>query len=476
MTYLKNAIIIGLALSVSACGSTPADNVLDTMHEVWSENIITSIDQQQRMSGPSQTSLDLTLHIENKNEARPNGVADISIQGRMRSDIENKKNPLIDSTLRLSVSGDFLSKSPNTDGWMSINVDLAAKVMQQFLYLQITNLKASGFLFPQPIALTKELQEQWYGISFNDIDAIIKAQSKGGVGKIPSMHDILNGFLAGRDRRQSTKNLLSELHLWKGIELLPEKDGNMQIRVESDKKKIQSSVRALVGYLQEMSLNADVKNNILMLQDDEGFMKSIGSMKGVMAVDKETFDLVGFDGDITDASAQTKGQIEFSRTNDNARLLIKATETEDTIEIQKVGDIILGTWNEKEVLTGTVSSKNVNLTAKDPETSLVLFALKLSLQALSSSEISISDGLLLVPSEDVSIRIKKLASRMTGAERSLYLEASGETKKLQAFTLKLDKTTTPTGQFTIEKPTYKPFENLYEDFLQLFVAQATLIK
>jgi len=479
MTYLKSTILIGLALGVSACGTTPADDVLDKMHAVWSEKIVTATHQQESIQGPAQTSLNLALHVENKDKEGLSGTADISIQGETKVNTEDKRNQLIDATFDISFAGEMPSgtlknEKSQVGAIEKVNLDLRlkAKTTEQFLFLNINTLKASGFLFPQPIVLTKELQDQWYGSSFEDIDGAIKAHAKDGGQQIPLVRDLIKGLFQQQNGKASLQKLLSKVHLWKGIERLPDEDNMIRIRVASDKKKIQSSVRALASHVQTMFGQSVPR----LKSDDAEFMNSIGIIRGIMTIDKETFEWIGFDGDITDASGKTKGQIQFSRTNNDAHLMIRVLETDDVIDIQKIGNVISGTWNGKEILTGKASTKSIDLTAKDPETNLTLSTLQLSLQAFSPSEISVSDGLLIVPSQNTSMRLKKFTSTMTSEERRVHLEASGNTKKLQAFTLSLDKTTTPTGQFTIEKPTYKPFEKMYEDFLRLFINQATPIQ
>ena len=426
------------------------------------------------------------------------GDAELHIDADVAADIRQPRSPVIDGTIKVSGSmqapaGTFgaVPAKGSEKETSSAGIQLSARVIDDIVALKVDDLSLSIPGTPERTGLADALSKQWYGITFDAIDAMMKAQSeKAGTPEQPKVRELLSRSFNRRISPPSVTKFVEKIHLWKGIELLPETDGLVRIRVESDKKKVLASVRAIREYLEENSgqglgakawLGLNNQGQIdALLQDEATFMKSMGTVRGVLSADRTSYAFRGFDGDILDEKGVTQGHLNISLTSEgDFRLELTNTGTGEATVVEKSGAKFSVSYAGKELLSGLVSAEQFSMEAKDPESGAVVAQLKGNVQSATATNITLSDIEGSVPSKHIALKNGSYSMKVDTAKGGmLNTEISTEVVLGPAYEMKIlisSERRTITS-VSIEKPVYKPLEDLYQDLLAVLIGPGNAIQ
>lgn len=477
-----------LCLLLSACGGggdSGANLALTKMHE---RMMVRLMENAVTMEHPliAKTTTTLNVKILPASESYK-GNASLSLTSSMMSDATNAKSPTADLTVTLIAKADIPPSAPVAAKaeQVSVYVLMNARAVDRTLSVNFEKLDATAPAFlPTPFSLPEAITKNWYGKTFEELDVILKdlPREKGETSQ-PPIDEILTNALRGiRMTPAQLEKLGNGMHLWKGTELLPEKDGQIHVRVESDKKKVRQTVRAFLTYIEEVSgpswetqmrTNAELKTMMESLtKNDAEFLRTMGSVKGVISADVKTYDLTGFDGDILDEQGVLNGHITFARTDKNFALVLTDKKTNHALTVTRTGDSLMVTSGEKTVVQGTVNSKYMDLTVTDPETGNLAGSLELDITTFSMEKLEISRGVIVLPHYKMTITIEGASVNLSNSFKDFVMnfKASGKLDGKPHFTADFVGTRSEVAPFTVEKPQFLPFENLQQDFSSTFMA------
>lgn len=499
---LRTLAAVALTLTLSACGESAADQALSRMHDAIVKRMTANLNIAVAPAAARSTT---NIHVVTKGPIRSVPVAnmdfgilsnaDLTVMADISSDVRNPRIPLVDASVSLTAlldapAGTFTGTQPKNlktapHETATADVLLSGRSVDRTLLLKISGVSAEAPMLAHPFELPAELSTRWYGIAFDALDKTLATEAKqSGSPPPPPIDQILANAFRDRVSPEALLKLSNAVHVWKGIELLPSENGLVRIRVESDKQKVQDGVRAFLQYVQEASgpsWQTQLKNNpalqrqIDALQgDDPEFMKTMGTVKGVLSADAGSYEFMGFDGDISDASGSVKGRVTVTRTKDgDAGLSITDTASKDTVTFAKKGDKVTGTFDGKTTLEGTVSASHVDLTALDPKTGKATLAVVFDFRKLSAHAFTITSGTITVPSEKAVIHLKELSASLTDSRvLTCKVDASLDLAGTQLITIVADTKREPISALKVEKPAFQPMENLYQDLLHGLIGSA----
>lgn len=485
--------ILSFSIVLSACGggqNADADLALTKMHERMMTRLM---EHAVTIDHPliAKTTTALNVKILPASESYK-GNASLNLTSSMMSDATNAKSPTADLTVTLIASADIPPGTPTSTAKpekVSLYALMNARAVDRTLSVNFEKVDATAPAFlPTPFSLPEAISKQWYGKTFEELDAIVKdLPRENGELPQPPVDEILTNALRGvRMSPEQLERLGNGTHLWKGVELLPEKDGQVHVRVESDKKKVRETVRAFLTYIEEVSgpswetqmrTNAELKTMMESLtKNDAEFLRTMGSIKGVISADKETYDITGFDGDIFDEQGTLNGHITFTSTKaGDFTIVLTDKKTNQTVTLTRSGDSLSVVAGDKTVVIGTVNSKYVDLTITDPETGNLAGSIELDITTLSMENIEISRGVIVVPSQNLTVNIEGASVHLSNSLKDfvIKLKASGKLDGKPLFTADFVGTRSEVAPFSVEKPQFLPFENLQQDFMGAFMPTTT---
>ncbi len=500
MTRRSSAAIVTLAISLSACGGSTADQALSRMHDTYLKQAMSNLEILVQ-SDLSRTTTNIAFSTKRSAKTvavgeRDFGIianAELKIASEMSSDVRNPRIPLADGMISFvgsitAPAGTFTGMDVQNAPPETATADIAisARSVAETILLRISGVSVVTPMMPKPFELPAEMSSRWYGITFDALDALLAKQAtETGGTPAPPVRELLSKSFGNRVSPAALLKLWKSVHIWNGLELLPEENGLVRIRVESDKKKVQTSVRAFVEYIKETSgqswdsqleRSPEMKKNMeSLLADDAEFMKTMGTVKGVLSADKETYEFMGFDGEILDASGKVKAVVTILRTKDgDFSASLTNTETQEGFVIQKQGERLTGgAMNGKNAIEGTVSMKAVDLTVKDPETGKEVTSIAFAINEMTPTSLSISDGTVKIPSEKLTIHVRALSVKINPPDSvTMRIDSSAEVGSSQQVTLEADLRREAIPSLKVEKPAFQPIESLYQDLLQVLIGSA----
>lgn len=480
--------VVSLCAFLAACGGAEdnsADIALTKMHERMMEQLMENAVTVDRPL-LAKTTTELTVKILPASDMYK-GNASFNVTTSMTSDATDAKSPVADISMKLIASADMPTGTIATTKpeKLSLFAMINARAVERTLSLNFEKVDATAPAFlPTPFSLPETISTKWYGKTFEEFDAMLKDLPRdAGESPQPPIDEILTNALRGvRMTPEQLEKLGNGVHLWKGIELLPEKDGQIHVRVESDKKKVRESVRAFLTYIEEVSgpswetqmrTNAELKTMMESLtKNDAEFLRTMGSVKGVISADAQTYDLTGFDGDIFDEQGTLNGHITLTLTGKNFTLVLTDKKTSETVTVIRSGDAVSVTSGDKTVLKGTVNAKYVELMMTDPETGNLIGSIEMDIETLSMEKIEISRAVIVLPQEKLQITINGASVHLTNSLKDfvMLLKASGTLDGKPLFTADFEGKRSEIPSFSVEKPQFLPFENLQEDFSSAFMS------
>lgn len=492
---LSLTLVTATFLLVS-CSGSEADQVLMHMHEKF----MAQIQERARLIEQpllARTNADLRLKISEVPGSLP-ASADIALALAVLHDVRDERNPLIDLGLELGILVEAPSgvlgtgSAPGGTDTFRVDAEINARAVERLLLVNIAAMKAEASgLLPAPFVLPEAIQSKWYGATFDELNRMLAESATEEGEKAPTVETLISSMFRGaRATPRDIEELWKEIHMWNAVELLPEKNGRVQVRVESDKEKIRSSIRAFVRYLERTSgpswqnqfqTNPEFQKLLTDLEDDDSeFMKTMGTIKGVIGADKATYEFMSFEGDIENASGALVGKVAFDRGQESD-FTLSITDMESdaeptTVTLTKKGTQVRMTDDGKEVMKGTVSKTKVDLVMTDAGTGGTIATVAFDITEWTETKLVLTNGRFTVPEEKISVTMSELTIDLTNdfKDMTMNLLAAGTLAGKPLFTVDLSAERTETEPFTVEKPSYEPFENLNADFMGAFMGGAAI--
>lgn len=465
MNYSRITLVVSCIL-LSSCGAgedPAAADVLMKMHDRMQERIMA---HAVTVENPERAEQSATFALKIFPAADiSEGTTSIDLTTSLASDVTDPKDPRADLTVALSATSDIPNEITEDADPLRVDTLIHARAAEKTLSTSIERADITAPMFlSEPFSLPAILTERWYGQTFAEFDAAHP--------KDAPISDILTRALRGvRATPEQLETFLDQAHLWKAVKLLPEQGGQLQIDVETDKKKIQTTVKAYVRYMQEISAtppSSDIDSMFQALtKNDAEFLQTMGSAKGVLSVDKETYDFRGFSGDIFDEDNGKTAQLEI-RSDANGDLSISITDVTsgETFVLTRTGDDVRVTAAGKDVLKGTLTASQMNLTMYDPETGEDMGTAS-STYAMTKKSFTISRGEFSWKPENVSVTVEQLSIVLSDSLKdiSMKLKATGTREGKPLFSIDASAERKESALQNIAKPEFLPLENLQTDFL-----------
>lgn len=486
---MRRFLLFLFGLLFASCGGgSSQDQVLMKMHDVLSEQVTENLritEQPVR----AEVATDAKVHISSIPDTFP-GSADVTLQLHTRHDTSSASSPLAEASLKFSLEADaaagtFSGTPPKKNAerdHLTAAMSLLFRSVDRKATLNISNLAISGPMLPAPFMLPKSMQTSWYGMTFDEIDRIMQesAAKNGELPPQPVEEIIANALTGVRIEEDDVEELLEELHLWNGIELLPEEGDTVRVRVESDKKKMQASARAFLAFLEKNSLQPGqhlASDPYFMelkgfVENDEEFAKNAGSVQGILSADKKTYELRGFVGDVYTASGALTTHIAFINTKekDFSLALTDKAGSGGTITFSKKGQEYSVDIDTKPLIVGTITDTALDFVFTHPENGDIVMTLKGEILEWSDdwTKLHLRNVRIDIPEGKVTILLEDWNHSMSEdyKEFDSTLKASGMLNGKPLFGINATTKRKSIGAFTLESPLYKPFDALQEDFMQ----------
>lgn len=459
-------------------GSSDADKALQRMHATYVTQIEKSIHRLERPE-ISRTNASMLLHMFSVEKLFA-GTVDLAADLTILHDVRDEKNPLMELATDITLE---------VDNGYSLETTIGARSVDRSLLLNIGKLvvSAPAEILPAPFVLPAAMQTVWYGATFDELDRLMRENAEEGESTPSAELMIAGAFRGAKVDSDDLRATLQKIHLWNGLEVLPEENGLVRIRTESDKKKIRNSVRAIVRLLEKstgpswktsMEDNAEFQKMIGDLEKNNlEFLREMGTVKGVISADKETFALRGFEGDIFDEQDNRVGHVAFIRSSSgDFSLGITQEKTGETFHLVKQGTQVDLSSNGKKMMTGSVSKEKFSLMFLDEEDGSNVLSVLFDIDSFDTvtGSFRIKNGVITLAEEKIIISVADMTVERKGVNSSFRLEAAGTRDGNSLFMITIDSEQSETAPFTPEKPAYKPFESLQQDLMQALMGGATL--
>ena len=458
---------------LSACGGTPADKELQKMHDAM---VSKAMENARFIEKPekSKTTMNLSLHAEPMKDLLTS-PADLTVDFVASSDVSSEKNPLVDLVLKIVYGS--APKAKSAEGPTEVAVNLGLRIVARTVSLNIAKADYVGSAVPQPFSIPAEMAARWYGITFDEANKMLADTAKQNGQPVTTIEETIAQTMGGaKVTPAALKKLWGNMHLWKGIELLPEKDGLVQIRVESDKQKIHESVRAFVQYMKEASgpsWERQMQNPAFGQQVQElvgpnpEYLKKVGAAKGIISADKTTHEFRGFDGDFYSESGALVGHLT-AVVHDRSNVSVTMTESETKEElsfVMKNGEFVM-TLNGKTIASGKITATRVDITVMNADTGKTEAVIGFDVKEASKTSLSLANGVIDITKDKLHVTVPTFLVELSGAKfDTLKMTVSAASTMNGASFIKGDfgVLREPLNSLSVEKPAFVPFEQLQAD-------------
>ena len=482
-----SVLAAGLLL-LTACGKPNPQITLDKMHEAMmakvSENL-RMVEYPKRATVTTNITLK-TLPLKNVFE----GNADIDLSVKQEYDVSDIKNLLLQMGLTLKASvnapagmlGGMVTEKKGEKDFASADVEATLRSAQRKLTLNIGKIVVSVPSLPQPFTLPETFKNAWYGATFDEINAELKKSKQENAPDAPTIDEMLERIFSGKGfSKEAVEKLYADLRVWKGIELLPEQDGKVRVRVETDKEALKKDIDTIISYMGEsagpswkqLQKGKDFEEKIRTSKED--IEQKFGVVRGVMEADKDTYAFRGFQGEVLSVSGTKLGDIAVS-ISPNGDALIDITDVSSPnntkLTFKKTGSDFTFTVEGKQIVSGTVTDKLLDFTIIDPKTGLTFLKGNFPVKSVSREELSIEGASLEVPSIQLKLSIDTLhyvfSNNFKNMAWSLIVGGNYQSKPLFSLTVNADRKEQPS--VTVELPAkYSPFMQLQQDLSAAFM-------
>ncbi len=486
---MKRTTLLLISLLVLAgCGKPSADDILSKMHDAALNNI----DQKlQLVEFPKIASTSTVLTVTN--EPVPGifeGKGNLNLKFTSEYDVSKPDALLFDAGLELKTvmdasqaffaSGPAEKGGPDLHATADLNATLKSAGRKLFFNLGKIEISIPGAL-PAPFILPKELQTKWYSATFDEINAQLKKSTATGA-VAPTIDELLKNSLSGNSiNREAMNKLIQRIHLWKGIEVLPEQDGNFQVRVESDKQAIAEDMVAFNEYMLESAGSSwnqfSGKTGLYKQKYLESVKSDIekgSSVRGVLSVDKDTYDFRGFTGEIFSSTGSKLGDVNIQHGK-NGDILVELTDVSQNnqkLTFTKTGTSFSLSVDGKQFMTGTVSDQRFTVTVIDPKTNEISMTADLPIVKVSREELTIENGTITFPTSKLSLLVDRFQYQFQNSFKDLNLSLNmhGLLADKPLFTTTLESNRKEQPSISVESPTAtSPFSELQQDLVGVFM-------
>ncbi|OGJ63163.1 hypothetical protein A3C52_03955 [Candidatus Peribacteria bacterium RIFCSPHIGHO2_02_FULL_51_15] len=482
-------LLVSLFL-IAGCGKPSPDKILQKMNQATLKNYDQNLSLVE-IPEMASTSLVMTLTNESvakKFEAKGNLVLKVNNE----YDVSDNRNPLIATALDLKVvvdatagffaGGPAVKSGPKTQSSADLAIGLKSAGRKIFFNLAKLEVSVPGAL-PVPFALPPNLQSKWYGATFDEINTELKQNSDTG-SVVPTVEQLLTKALAGGGiDKKPLRKFISRMHIWKGIETLPEENGVLRVKVESDKNAIAEDIAAMTDYMMETAnISWEQFQNSSGLNRQKYFgtiktdiEKNEGSIRGILSADKDTYVFRGFTGEIFSNSGAKLGDvnIQISKNQDMLVEFTGATNGKKAVFTKTGADYSLIVDGIK-LVAGTVSDKRFTMTAWDQKQNIVLTA-DLPIEKVAKDEISIKNGEIFIQPLNLKLKIDRYFTKFENSFKdfSFNIDLIGLFEDAPVFTAKIEAGRKEQKKVeVIPPPAFSPFSELQQDLLGVFMGSA----
>jgi hypothetical protein len=278
---------------------------------------------------------------------------------------------------------------------------------------------------------------------------------------------------------------MQRVHLWKGIEALPEKDGNFQVRVESDKKAIAEDIAAFNDYMLESAGSSWTQFSGKTGLDKQKYLESVrsdvekgGTVRGVLSADKNTYDFRGFTGEIFSSTGAKLGDVNIQHGK-NGDVLVELTDVSQNnqkLTFSKTGSGFALSVDGKQFMTGTVSDQRFTVTVIDPKTNEISMTADLPIVKVSIEELTIENGVITFPTSKLELLVDRFQYQFQNSfkDLNLTLNMHGLLAGEPLFTTTLESNRKEQPSISVEPPTTtSPFSELQQDLIGVLMGGST---
>ncbi|MFA5799483.1 MAG: hypothetical protein WC840_00820 [Candidatus Peribacteraceae bacterium] len=485
----RSLILLSCFLILAGCGKVTPEKALTKMHEAIVKN---AEENTQMIQYPPRASAKAALTVKTEPIAKVfEGKVDMNFNAKQKYDFTNLQNILLESVLDLrtnisapaSLFGVEPAKKSKKVETANASADLSATIRSadRKIALNISKANISYPTLPAPFALPKDLQSKWYGALFDEVNEQLRKSAKEG-DTVPTIDEILKKGLEGNNvNREEIKKLIERSHLWKGLEILPGQDGNVRVRVESDKEALKGTVAAIEEYVRKASgpswkqLERDNRFQDKFAKFKDAIDKDFGSVRGVLAADKTTYVFRGFEGEVLSNTGAKLGDVKIElKTNGDALIELRSADiSKPAVVYKKVGTDFSFAVGFQEIFRGTVTPTRFTFTFTDPEKKIVVFTMDLPLTSATKEALTIENGTVEIPSIGLRVTVESFRYAFTNAFKDVTMAAklSGTLAGAPLFTATFDaERKVDTFSFSA-LPTFAPFGQLQQDMIGALMAQ-----
>ncbi len=442
----RTALVLGLAFTIllASCGGgdQSPDAILQKMHDRMMESIAKATDRMQ-VADISQTKTNVKLKVNPIPGISP-VIATADIASDQAYDVKtDKKHPAmrisLDADVKAQVPASLTdpSSGPNDLRPLNVKVSFEGKAAAGKLFVKV---KEGTVSMPTAMnaAISDKVKKTWYGTTFEEINAMFN-EAQGSDPTMASSQPLMNveemiTKTIDQQRMMPTKMkaLAESVHFWKGIETLPEQNGMLRVRVESDKAKVQASLDAMLDFVVTANNpfglpNPGMEEQMATAREEmhESMKANNGVVRGVLMADKDTYDFTGFDGEVTDETGKVTATIKFLiEENGNISLNIDdKANPDESLVFTKKGEAVEMTVGGKKVLTGTVTKEKMHLEGFD-ETGATVMIADIEVKKATMDDFEIS-GKVTLPSVGADIVITKWTSKMSNNYKNMTMHVEG---------------------------------------------------
>jgi hypothetical protein len=251
----------------------------------------------------------------------------------------------------------------------------------------------------------------------------------------------------------------------------------LRVRVEADKQKLSATLESVIDFVMQQNdptgLNTEMKAEMEKMKSEmHDDIASMGSLKGILMADKETFEPRGFAGQATDSSGAITMNIDILvRRNGDAHVKIDNPKNpSDSIAFEKKGDAFTLVAEGKKVAEGTMTAKKFTMTGYQGSTTL--FSADFDINKADDSSLDLK-GKILVPAGGSEISVDSFKLLFSNSFKNLTFDSVVRVSLLgsPAFALTISTERKEVPSISVEEPSVaKPFKTLQQDFAPILGA------
>lgn len=479
--------LLSLAL-LAACGGGPqltAEQVLEKMHQNFVAQVTKNMEKVQTPF-LSETVSNIALETQPIANVFPGSIT-AELKAKQSMDLTDTKQPKFDANVDFNLAAmapgemfGVMPDNPSEPNMQQASIAVSAKMRSTNakVFLNVANL-----LIKQPgkgeVTLDKKVSSAWYMATFKEINDMIAEGTKDDPSATPmTVESLIERSVAQyRDSAKKMQTLVQNAHLWTAVELLPEEDGMYRVRVEADKQKLAATIEAFMEYAMEQNdpagVNADMKSEFEAMKTEmRADVEKMGSLKGIVYADKESFDPRGFVGQATDTGGVVVLDIDaLMNRNGDAHFKVSNPKTPtENVAFEKKGDAFTLLSSDKKVAEGTMTAKKFTMVVYQ-DTATVL-SVDLDIMKANETEIDVK-GSISIPSGASVITIESFKLLFSNSFKNMKMDSVIHASLLgsPAIDLTITSERKEVSSVAVEEPSVaKPMTDMQQDFMPIFEA------